>query len=173
MKNKDVPVLAFLDFLSLLIACVAAELFTKLVIRFSILFVELDFASASLVRLVVLFAVSVGIFGFIGYKDGHRAAYFAPSEAIPALSIAALVHFLLCALLRFTPWLAGPTRHIAGFLSLGEAYNATERIEEIPLLWLLAVGLVMAVLWVGCYLLFSYVGCRRRFRDRDALTNQK
>ncbi len=173
MKNKEIPILAFLDFLSLLIACVAAELFTKLVIRFSILFVELDFAAASLIRLIVLFGVSVGIFCFVGYKDGYRAAYFAPREAVPAVSLAALVHFLICALLRFTPWLAGPTRHLAGFLSLGAAYNATERIEEIPFLWLIVIGLLMAVLWAGSYLLFSYVGCRRRLRDRDALTNQK
>ncbi|MBO5305903.1 MAG: hypothetical protein J6B12_03985 [Clostridia bacterium] len=170
MRNKELPTLALLDFLSLLIACVAAELLTKLVIRFSILFVELSFVSASIVRLVCLLVISVGILSFIGYKEGYRSAGFVLSEALPAMSLAAVVHYLICMLLRFTPWLAGPTRHIAGFLSLGAAYNATERIEEIPFYWLAIVGFVMAAAWTGCYLLSSYVGFRRRIRDRGLLT---
>lgn len=170
MKNKDVPILAFLNFLELAVACASAELFTILLIRFTVLFVELSFFTASIIRLVSLFAISVGLFSFLGYKEGYRAAHFTPSEAIPAVSLAALVHFLICMPLRFTPWLAGPTRHIAGFLSLGGAYNATERIEEIPFYWLVIVGLFMAAIWAGCYLLSSYVGFRKRIRDRGLLT---
>ncbi len=170
MKNKDVPILAFLNFLELAVACASAELFTILLIRFTVLFVELSFFTASIIRLISLLAISVGLFSFLGYKEGYRAAHFTPSEAIPAVSLAALVHFLICMPLRFTPWLAGPTRHIAGFLSLGSAYNATERIEEIPFYWLMIVGLFMAAIWAGSYLLSSYVGFRKRIRDRGLLT---
>ena len=170
MKNKDLPILAFLNFLYLLVACVAAQLFTKLVIRFAVLFVELDFAAASAIRLVVLLAVSLGLFAFLGYKDGYRAASFRKEEAIPAVGLAALVHLLLCAIFRFSPWLAGPTRHIAGFLSLGAAYNATERIEEIPFAALLLVALLMAAIWSGAFLLASYLGARKRLADRAELT---
>ena len=87
MKNKDLPILAFLNFLYLLAACVAAQLFTKLILRFAVLFVELDFAAASLVRLVVLLAVSLGLFAFLGYKDGYRAASFVKEEAFPAAKL--------------------------------------------------------------------------------------
>ena len=82
---------------------------------------------------------------------------------------ASLAHLLVCAIFRFTPWLAGPTRHIAGFLSLGAAYNATERIEEIPFVALLLVGLVMAVLWSGTFLLATRLGARKRLADRAEL----
>lgn len=173
MKNKDVPILAFLNFLYLLVSCVAAQLFAKLVIRFTVLFVELDFVAASVIRLIVLLAVSLGLFAFLGYKEGYRAASFTRGEAIPAVGIAALVHLLLGLVFRFTPWLCGPTRHIAGFLSLGAAYNATERIEEIPFVALLLVGLFMAILWAVGYLALSYVGFRKRIRDRGLLTNHQ
>lgn len=172
MKNKDLPILAFLNFLYLLVACVAAQLFAKLVIRFAVLFVELDFAAASAIRLVVLLAVSLGLFAFLGYKDGYRAAGFQKEEAIPAVGFAALAHLLVCAILKFTPWLAGPTRHVAGFLSLGAAYNATERIEEIPFVALLLVGLLMAILWSGAFLLASCLGARKRLADREELTGE-
>ena len=102
MKNKDIPILAFLNFLYLLVACVAAQLFAKLIIRFAVLFVELDFAAASVVRLIVLLAVSLGLFAFLGYKDGYRAAGFQKEEAIPAVGLAALAHLLLCAVFRFS-----------------------------------------------------------------------
>lgn len=171
MKNKDIPVLAFLSFLYLLVSCVVAELFTVLLIRFAILFVELDFFAASLIRMVSLFAISMGLFGFLGYKEGYRTARFMLAEALPAVAIASLVHFLICLPTHFSPWIAGATRHIAGFLSLGAAYNATERIEEIPFGWLIAAGLLMAALLSGCYLLFSWVGFRNRIRDRAELTN--
>ena len=136
------------------------------------LFVELDFAAASAIRLVVLLAVSLGLFAFLGYKDGYRTAGFQKEEAIPAVGFAALAHLLVCAILKFTPWLAGPTRHVAGFLSLGAAYNATERIEEIPFLALLLVGLLMAILWSGAFLLASYLGARKRLADREELTGE-
>ena len=170
MRNKDVSILALLNFLYLLVSCVAAQLFTKLILRFAVLFVELDFAAASAVRLVALLVISLGLFAFLGYKDGYRAASFVKEEAIPAVGLAALAHFLLALVFRFSPWLAGPTRHLAGFLSLGAAYNATERIEEIPFMALALVGLFMALLWAGGYLLFSYVGFRKRLRDRNLLT---
>ena len=173
MRNKDLPILAFLNFLYLLVSCVAAQLFAKLVIRFTILFVELDFAAASLIRLAVLLAVSLGLFAFLGYKDGYRTASFVKAEAIPAVGIAALLHFLLSLLFRFSPWLAGPTRHLAGFLSLGSAYNSTERIEEIPAIALILVGLFVALLWAGGFLLASFVGARKRLRDRAELTSQQ
>ncbi len=169
MKNKEIPILAFLNFLYLLVSCVAAQLFAKLVIRFTVLFVELDFAAASVIRLIVLLVVSLGLFAFFGYKEGYRTAGFTKDEAIPAAGLAALVHLLLGLVFRFTPWLCGPTRHIAGFLSLGAAYNATERIGEIPFVALLLVGLLMAILWAAGYLLLSYVGFRKRIRDRGLL----
>lgn len=170
MRNKDVPILAILNFLYLLVSCVAAQLFTRLILRFAVLFVELDFVAASILRLVTLLVISFGLFAFLGYKDGYRSACFTKVEAIPAACIAALVHFLICLVFRFSPWLAGPTRHIAGFVSLGAAYNATERIKEIPLIALIAIGLCMAALWVGAFLLASCVGFRKRLRDRAALT---
>ncbi len=169
MRNKDLPILAFLNFLYLLVACVAAQLFTRLILRFTVLFVELDFVAASVIRLVTLLVISLGLFSFLGYKDGYRSASFTKAEAVP-VGIAALVHFLICLVFRFSPWLAGPTRHIAGFLSLGAAYNATERVQEIPFIALIAVGLFMAALWVGGFLLSSYVGFRKRLCDRAALT---
>lgn len=172
MKNKDIPILAFLNFLSLLISCVAAELFTKLLIRFVILFVELDFASASAVRLFSLLLISTGIFCFLGYKEGYRSASFVREEAIPAVGIAALVHFLICLPTRFWPWFSGPTRHIAGFLSLGENYNAEERMAEIPFVWLAVVGLCMALVWAALYLLSHYFGFKNRIRDREILTKK-
>lgn len=172
MRNKDIPVLAILNFLQLAAMCAAAELFTILIIRFAVLFVELSFFSASIIRLITLLGFSVGLFAFLGYKEGYRVARFTPSEAVPAVSLAALVHFLICMLLRFTPWLAGPTRHIAGFLSLGGAYNATERIEEIPFYWLVIVGLFMAAVWAGAYLVASYIGFRKRIRNRGLLKGE-
>lgn len=172
MKNKDIPILAFLNLLYLLVACVAAELFTILIIRFAILFAELDFAAASAVRLCSLFAISTGLFCYLGYKDGYRNACFVPSEAIPAVGLAAFVHFLICIPTRFSPWLAGATRHVSGFLLLGGAYNAENRIKEIPFFGMIAVGFAMAAVWAGLFLLADYIGFRKRIRDRGLLTNQ-
>lgn len=171
MKNKDIPILALLNFLYLLVACVAAELFTILIIRFAVLFVELDFRTASAVRLCSLLLISTGLFCFLGYKDGYRDGYFLPSEAIPSVGIAVVVHFLICIPLRFSPWLAGATRHISGFLLLGSAYNSEARIKAIPLWGLLAIGFVMALIWADLFLLARFIGSRHRLRDRDALTS--
>lgn len=170
MKNKDIPILAFLNFLYLLVACVAAELFTILIIRFAVLFVELDFRAASAIRLCSLLAISTGLFCFLGYKDGYRNGFFEPSEAIPSVCIAAIVHFLICIPLRFTPWLAGATRHVSGFLLLGGAYNSESRIREIPFLGMIAIGFAMALIWSALFLLAEVIGSRHRLRDRDVLT---
>ena len=172
MKNKDIPILAFLNLLYLLVACVAAELFTILLIRFAIVFVELDFAAASAVRLCSLFAISTGLFCLLGYKDGYRNACFTPSEAVPAVGLAALAHWLICIPTRFSPWLAGATRHISGFLLLGSAYNSESRIKDIPFWGAVAVGFAMALLWAGLFLLAQYIGFRKRLRDRGVLTGE-
>lgn len=172
MKNKDVAVRAFLNFLYLLVGCVSAELFTILALRFAVLFVELDFAAASMIRLVILFTVSSGLWIFFSYKDGYQSASFTPGEAVPAAFLATMIHFLIGIPLNFTPWAFGATRHIAGFLSLGSAYNSTERIAEIPRAWSIGVGLVTALFLAGVGLLGNYIGFRKRLRDRNALTGE-
>ncbi len=173
MKRGEIFVLSILKFLSLAVSLLAAQLLTKLVIRFTILFVELDFTSASIIRMISLLAITFGLWFFLGFKEGYRNGFFDIRETLPAAGIATAFHVLLGIPFRFNPWVSGATRHVAGFLSLGSAYNSEERIAEIPL-WagiLTAMGLAIAL--CALCLLAEKIGARKRLRDREALTENK
>lgn len=178
MKRRDIPVYAVLHFLYIVVASVAARLFSNIVVRIADLFVELDFFSASIIRLITLFVFSFALIIFLSYKNGYREARFDKVESVASASVAALVHWLFGVLLGFipklglsyTPWLFGATRHIAGFLAFGVNYNDSGRVEDIPLGLLALVGFLTACLIVLAATLANYKGFRARLAHRAELT---
>ncbi len=172
MKLSDLPVLAIFKTLYLAVSTLAAAALTKLVIRFVILFVELDFLSASIVRMAALLLFTYGIWGYLNYKEGYRNGYFSLSESLAAYGVTAVLHVALGAIFRFNPWVSGATRHISGFLSLGGAYNSEERIAEIPIIAgiLTAIGMSILLTVLGSFA--EYAGARKRLRDREELTGE-
>lgn len=173
MKRRDIPVYAILHFLDIVVASVAARLFSNIVVRLVDLFVELDFFSASLIRVITLFVFSFALIIFLSYKNGYREARFDKVECMASASVAALVHFLLGMPFTYSPWLFGATRHLAGFLAFGENYNDASRIEAIPFGTLVAVALVGAVLTVIAITTANYVGFRHRLVHRQELTGDQ
>ena len=170
MKRRDIPVYAVLHFLYIVVASVAARLFSNIVVRIADLFVELDFFSASIIRLITLFVFSFALIIFLSYKNGYREAKFDKVESVASTSAASLLHFLLGLLFAYTPWLFGATRHIAGFLAFGVNYNDSGRVEDIPLGLLALVGFLTACLIVLAATLANYKGFRARLAHRAELT---
>lgn len=170
MKRRDIPVYAVLHFLYIVVASVAARLFSNIVVRIADLFVELDFFSASIIRLITLFVFSFALIIFLSYKNGYREARFDKVESVASTSAASLLHFLLGLLFAYTPWLFGATRHIAGFLAFGVNYNDSGRVEDIPLGLLALVGFLTACLIVLAATLANYKGFRARLAHRAELT---
>lgn len=173
MKNRDIPVYAVFNFMYIVIASFAARVFSNLAVKIVDLFVELDFLSASIVRLITLFGFSAVLIVLFAYKSGYREARFDKVESVASSSAASLLHFLLGMLFAYTPWLFGATRHLAGFLAFGSNYNDDSRIEEIPFGVLVAVALVGAVLTVVAITVANYVGFRRRLVHRQELTKSE
>ena len=170
MKRRDIPVYAVLHFLYIVVASVAARLFSNIVVRIADLFVELDFFSASIIRLITLFVFSFALIIFLSYKNGYREAKFDKVESVASTSAASLLHFLLGLLFAYTPWLFGATRHIAGFLAFGVNYNDSGRVEDIPLGLLALVGFLTACLIVLAATVANYKGFRARLAHRAELT---
>ena len=173
MKRRDIPVYAILHFLYIVVASVAARLFSNLVVKIVDLFVELDFFGASVIRLVTLFAFSFGLIIFLSYKNGYREARFDKVESVASTSAASLLHFLLGLLFAYTPWLFGATRHIAGFLAFGVNYNDSGLVEDIPFGLLALVGFLTACLIALAATVANYKGFRARLAHRAELTRSE
>ncbi len=173
MKRRDIPVYAILDLLYIVVSAVSARVFSNIIVKIADLFVELDFFSASIIRVITLLIFFFGFVGFFAYVSGYREAKFDKVESAAAASASSLFHFLIGMLLAYTPWLFGATRHIAGFIAFGVNYNDNELIAEIPTGTLVIVGLLHACLTVGVMVVFHFLGFRRRMKNREALIGEQ
>lgn len=166
MNKNDLAVFAIFDFLYLLVACVAASLFGFLAVWGVNLFAEVSFAVKAAVRGAILAGGATAVCGFLAYRDGYRYAAFSLKDSLLSAGIAAAVHFGLGLATRFAPLFFGAPRYLSGLFAFGGYFEA-ERIKRIPFGTLAVVGAILALVYVGVFILFGKLGCARRLRDRE------
>ncbi len=171
MKQKDIIATSTVYFVFVAVACVIARIASNICVKLCDLFVELSFISASGVRAVTLFAFSAFFIAFFSYKYGYKIAEFDSCEDLVSSALSSLVHLVLSAVLSFSPWIAGATKHVSGFVKYGDRYTSVEHMSKIPFGTLLIVGLVNAVVFAALIYVFKIVGVKKRLSDRAKLTD--
>ena len=166
MNKNDLAVFTLFDFLYLLAACFAASLFGFLAVWGVNLFVEVSFAVKAAVRGVILAGGTMAVCGFLAYRDGYRYAAFSLKDSLLSAGIAAVAHFGLGLATRFAPLFFGATRYLSGLFAFGGYFEA-ERIKRIPLGTLALMGAILALAYVGVFVLCGKLGCAHRLRDRE------
>lgn len=173
MKNRDVAVNSAVYFVFVIISCFFARIFSNMAVKLADLFVELQFISASGVRAVTLMLFSAFFMCFISYKYGYHNAYFDAKETLVSSLIATAGHFLLALVTLFSPWIAGATKHIGGFIAFGDRYTSVEYMKKIPMVTLVIIGIVTALLYAGLLLLGTHLGVKKRLENRAELIGEK
>ena len=169
MKKKDVAVNAAVYFVFVLLSCVFARVFSNMAVKLVDLLVELQFISASGVRVATLMLFSAFFIVFISFKYGYHTAYFDMNDSLVSSLLAVAVHFLLALATVFSPWVSGATKHIGGFVAFGDNYTSAEHMRAIPMLTLIMIGVLMALLYAGLLVLGTHLGVKKRFADRAEL----
>lgn len=169
MKKKDVIVNAVVYFIFVIVSCVFARIFSNMAVKLVDLFVELRFISASGVRVATLMLFSAFFIVFISFKYGYHVAYFDIRESLISSLLSVAAHFLLSFITLFSPWVAGATKHIGGFVAFGNNYTSAEHMMAIPMITLLMIGILTALLYAGLLLLGNHFGVKKRFADRAEL----
>ena len=156
-----------------IISCFFARVFSNMAVKLADLFVELEFVSASGVGVVTLMLFSAFFICLISYKYGYHNAYFDLNETLASSLIATALHFLLAFVTVFSPWIAGATKHIGGFIAFGDNYTSDELMKRIPMITLIIIGIVTALLYAGLLLLGTHLGVKKRLENRAELMREK
>ena len=169
VRKKDVAVNAVVYFVFVILSCVFARIFSNMAVKLVDLFVELQFISASGVRVVTLMLFSAFFIVFIFFKYGYHVAYFDMNESLISALLSVAVHFLLSFVTVFSPWVAGATKHIGGFVAFGDNYTSAEHMMAIPMVTLIMIGVLMALLYAGLLVVGTHNGVKKRLSDRAEL----
>ncbi len=162
MKRNDWAVFGIFDTVYLVTVCLLGKLVADLIVKLVDLFVPVSYHAGAVISVIFTTLVSVVLLGILAFRDGYRYAAFDPIGPL----IASAAHFALGLLSRFWPLLCGPTRHLSGLISQGGFYNSAQKVERISFGTLALVGMIMMLVYAAVLLLSSYVGCRKRLRDR-------
>ncbi len=169
MKKRDVLVNGIADFVFLFLACVFARIFSNMAVKLADLFVEQTFLSASGIRAVTLMLFSSAFIFFFSYLNGYHTVCFDPVETPLAALVAVVPHFIISFFTVFSPWIAGATKHISGFIAFGTRYTKAEHMKLIPMATLVLIGLLTAFIYCGLIVLGKYVGSKKRLAARAEL----
>lgn len=147
--------------------CVVVMLVEAMVLFLVDKFVELPYATLTVIRIVIYSAGVPALVGFLGYREGYREAEAAPaSTALSALLATAVPHLLFAMLFHYQGFVSGAVRFTAGVLHNGMAITHDSLINQTPyrlfVLVFLGYGLVYSGVLVAC----RYCGAARRHRDR-------
>ena len=172
VKNKDTLVNALVSSLFVTLSCFFARIFSNMAVKLVDLFVALEFISASGVRAVTLTLFSAFFIAFISFKYGYHTASFEVKENVVGALVGTGIHFLLALVTLFSPWVAGGTKHIGGFIAFGDNYTSIEHMKNIPMLTLILIGALMALVFAGLIIIGTLEGVKKRLRDRAELTGK-
>ena len=169
---KDIIVGGIVNLIFLTLACVFARIFSNMSVKLVDLFVKLEFISASGVRAVTLFLGSAFFALLFSRMYGYHTLAFDKTETPLSALAGALMHFVLSFVTVFSPWVAGATKHVGGFIAFGERYTKSDYMKLIPMPTLILVGLVTALIYAGLLVLGTYVGTKKRIYDRAELLGE-
>jgi hypothetical protein len=173
VKKKEILVNGIVYFVVILISCFFARIFSNITVKIADLFVEQTFFSASGIRAVTLFLYSAFFTALFSYMIGYHTVCFQKSETLPASLVAVAFHFLLSLITLFSPWVAGATKHVGGFIAFGSRYTKAEHMLYIPIITLIIIGVVTALVYAGVFTMGVYVGTKKRLKDRAELMGEK
>lgn len=147
------------DALTYAIAMVVASLLNVLVsgliVRIVTLLVAPDFFVLAIVRVVVGFLTSAVVVGLVIAYESYKSVSFHVGNIICSVGIAAFVHFLLCFVLRFYPFVAGATRYLGGLLEHGTDFVVFAEVSDIALwayivaFWIIKAGEIIVCVIAG------------------------
>lgn len=172
MKKRDVAVNAVVHLVFILLSCLFAGIFSSMLVKLADKFVELDFIWSAGIRAVALSLISVFFVFFFSYKAGYHTADFDRREMILSSLLASAVHFLLALVTVFAPFISGATKLVGGFITFGDNFTVESQISQIPMLTLALMGIVVALVYAGLLVVGSYVGVKKRLRDRAELLGE-
>ena len=158
-------------FLCIFGACLLNLAVMSIVIKIVNLFIELDFFTAVVIRMMVSFLVVSGVPAVISYLVSYRMASFDVKNACGTFCLASLLQLAISLLLKFHPFIGGGTFYLAGIFESGSAFNESADIEYIGIIdYLLAFAVYFAV-GLALYILCGKIGEKKRLRDREKLTS--
>lgn len=169
MKQKDIVATSVVYLIFIVLSCVIARVASNICVKACDLFVELSFIAASGIRAVTLFGFSAFFVAFFSYKYGYKMAELDRNEDIISSAFAGLVHLVASTVLLFSPWIAGATKHISGFLTFGSNYTRADDMSRIPFFMLLIVGLINAAIFAVLICVFKALSVKNRLKDRAEL----
>ncbi len=156
-----------------LISMIAAVLLniavSALTVRLGLSLAHLGYFGRSVVRLVTGFAVCGGVLGAMVYRESYRSMKFSPGILIPAVTLAGLVHLLVCLPFKFYPFIGGGVRDLAGIMSQGFAFSSEEMIAEIRFVWYIVAFVIFLLFELLVAVLCSYFGRKHRLKNREGL----
>lgn len=172
MKKRDILVNAVANLIFTLIACVFAGIFSAMGIKLINKFVQLDFILNAGIKAILLLLFSAFFVLFFSYKNGYHSVCFDKNETVWASLVAAVMHFAVSLVTVFSPWIAGATKHVGGFIAYGDNYISEYQMLNIPMATLLLAGLFSAIVYAGLLVLGTYVGTKKRLEDRAELLDE-
>lgn len=176
MKSKDVKdmiVDAVVDLVFTVLACFFAAVFSTMIVSFINKIVQLSFISNAGVRAALLSMFAAAFLIFFSYKYGYQFTCFDGICTVLSALLASVAHFFISLLTLFSPWIAGATKPIGGFIKYGTNYMSDTQTQNIPLITLVTAGVVVSLIHVGLVVLGTHLGTQRRLADRAALTEEK
>ena len=165
MKKSDVTVFGIFNLIYLTVSCLLASLICAMVlwaVRFA---VPIDFAAEEIVRAIVTGLASMALCAVLSYRDGYHYARFSFAGALLSAGAAAAVHFALGAVTRFWSVAFGPTKSLAGWIRYGGLLTE-ERMDHVSFGLLALVGALIMLVYIAVFVLFGWLGCKKRLRDR-------
>lgn len=157
----------------LVVSCLLNLAASALMIKIVNLFIEVAYCEASVIRIASSLLINGLILGAVSWYESHHSVEFEPLTVVASLSIASLIHLLLCVVLMFTPFMAGGVRDLAGVLTMGDGFNSKSMIEEITLwTYLLSYG-IFFVLEMAVCLTLGWFGMKQRLRERENLHHKE
>ena len=172
MKKRDILVNAVVNLIFTLIACVFAGVFSSMLVKLINKFVLLDFIVDAAVKAILLFLFSAFFVLLFSYKNGYHSLCFDKKETVLSSLLATAAHFALSLVTVFSPWIAGATKHVGGFIEYGDNYMSEYQMLNIPIPTLLLAGLFSAIVYAGLLVLGTYVGMKKRLSDRAKLLGE-
>lgn len=171
MKKKIISEIATC-YLSIFLACLLNLVIMAMLLKIINMFVGVSFFAQMVIRTVISFIAVPCIVGVIHGLVCYKRAEFYPTSSLLTVSAAVFFQLLLSILLKFHDFVSGGVVYLSCILHYGSSLSATSNVDHVTFLEYILSFLLYAVICIGVYLIFGFLGKKKRLCDREALTTK-